>query len=234
MDPHVREVIDECDVVIEVVDARDVHGTRSIKLESLVRRKGKVLIIIVNKIDLVKTMDVPKGRVVLMSAKKRKGTRALRSMIHACCPGKEEVRAGLVGYANTGKSTVINSLGGGARTSNKPGFTRGKQWIRVTKRLLLFDSPGIIPREEGEAKLAIKGAYDVTKLKDPIGVAIKLIKKVGSQRIAKAYGAEPFDDAYEQLEELAGKWMMLRKGAELDLDRAAKRLIKDWQTGKIE
>ena len=143
-------------------------------------------------------------------------------------------RAGLVGYANTGKSSVINSLGGGARTSSKAGFTRGKQWLRVTKRILLLDSPGIIPRKEGEAALAIKGAYDITKLKDPIGAAMKLIRKVGSKKIAKAYTVEPFDDAYEQLEELAGKWMMLRKGAELDLDRAARRLIKEWQTGKLK
>lgn len=234
MDHHVREVIDECDIVIEVVDARDVEGTRSRKLESLVRRKGKILVFVVNKKDLVKSVKLPQGRVVLMSATKRQGTRALRAMIHACCPGKEEVRVGLVGYANTGKSTVINALGGGARTSNKPGSTRGKQWLRVTKRIILLDSPGIIPREEGEAKLAIKGAFDVTKLKDPIGAALKLIKKVGSKPIAKAYGAEPFEDPYEQLEELAGKWMMLRKGAELDLDRAAKRLIKNWQTGKIK
>ncbi|MCK4327595.1 MAG: 50S ribosome-binding GTPase [Candidatus Diapherotrites archaeon] len=233
MNRHVREVIDECDVIIEVVDARDVEGTRSRKLEGLVRRKGKVLLLVVNKMDLVKETKVPSGRVVLMSAKKRQGTRELRSLIHLCLPGKEKIKAGLVGYANTGKSTVINALGGKAKTSSKPGFTRGKQWLRVTKRVVLLDSPGIIPRDEDEAKLAIKGAYDVTKLKDPIGAAMKLIRTLGPQKIAKAYTAEPFDEPYEQLEELAGKWMMLRKGAELDLDRAAKRLIRDWQTGKI-
>lgn len=234
MDAHVRDVIDDCDIVIEVLDARNVNGTRSRKIENLVKKKKKKLILVINKIDLAKPNKLPQGKVVLMSATKRQGTRALRSVIHGCLPQKDNLKVGLVGYANTGKSSIVNALGGGARTSSRAGFTRGKQWLRVTKRILLLDSPGIIPRKEGETALALKGAYDVTKLKDPIGAAMKLIKQIGSKKLVKVYGVEAFDDEYEQLEELAGKWMMLRKGAELDLDRAAKKLVKDWQTGKLK
>ena len=155
-------------------------------------------------------------------------------MIHASCPELEQVRAGFVGYANTGKSSIINALGGGAKISSRPGFTRGKQWLRVTNRIMLLDSPGIIPRKEGESALAIKGAYDITKLKDPIGVALNLLKKVDRKALVRTYHVEPYEDDYEQLEELAGKWMMLLKRADLDLDRASKKLIKDWQVGKIK
>lgn len=234
VDKHVKEVIDECNVIVEVVDARDVEGTRSRKIESIVRRRGKKLILVINKTDLTKTFKIPKGNVVLLSATKRKGTKKLRDTIYALGRGEEKIKAGLVGYANTGKSSIINALGGKAKTSSKPGFTRGKQWLKVTNKIMLFDSPGIIPRNEGETKLAIKGAYDITKLKDPIGAAMKLIEKVGTKKLRKAYGVEEYEDSYEQLEELAGKWMMLRKGAELDLDRASKKLIKDWQTGKLK
>ena len=230
----VREVIDDCDVLIEVVDARDIPGTRSQQLEQLIRKKKKKLIIVVNKIDLARPKRLPQGNVVLMSATKRKGTKMLRSAIHASYPKMIKIKAGLVGYANTGKSSIINALGGGARTSSRPGFTRGTQWLKVTNRIMLFDSPGIIPRGEGEMKLAIKGAYDTTKLKDAVGTALRLIDKIGSKKLVKVYKVEPFEDTYEQLEELAGKWMMLKKGAELDLDRASKKLIKDWQVGKLK
>ena len=216
-----------------MVNARDIEGTRSRKIESLVRRKGKKLVLVVNKIDIAYPTKVPRGNVVLMSAKERKGTRKLRELIGALSHGQEKVRVGLVGYANTGKSSIINALGGRAKVSSKAGFTRGKQWLKLTNKIMLFDSPGIIPRHEGETKLAIKGAYDITKLKDPIGTAMKLIEKVGTAMLKRAYDVEEYADSYEQLEELAGKWMMLRKGAELDVDRAAKRLIMDWQRGKL-
>lgn len=231
---HAREVIDECDIILEVADARDVEGTRSRKIENLVRRKGKKLVLVVNKIDIARPKKVPRGNVVMMSAKERKGTRKLRELIGALSHGQEKVRVGLVGYANTGKSSIINALGGRAKVSSKAGFTRGKQWIRLTKKIMLFDSPGIIPRHEGEAKLAIKGAYDITKLKDPVGTAMKLIEKIGTKLLKRAYGVEEYADPYEQLEELAGKWLMLKKGAELDLNRAAKKLIQDWQKGKLK
>ncbi len=230
---HALEVINECDIIAEVVDARDIEGTRSRKIESLVRRKGKKLVLVVNKADLAHPKKIPHGNVVLMSAKERKGTRKFRELIGALSHGQEKVKVGLIGYANTGKSSIINALGGRANASSKAGFTRGKQWLRLTSKVMLFDSPGAIPRHEGEAKLAIKGAYDITKLKDPIGTAAKLIEKIGTAPLKRAYGVEGYADPYEQLKELAGKWMMLKKGAELDLDRAARHLILEWQKGKL-
>jgi ribosome biogenesis GTPase A len=235
MDRVVREVINECDVIIEVADARDIEGTRSREIESLVRRLGKVLILAINKSDLARPKSIPKGNVVSLSATKRFGTKNLRTAMMAACAGREDAKVGIVGYANTGKSSVIRALGGRASISPRPGFTKGKHWARMSKHVMLLDSPGVIPRrEEGEQALAIKGAYDITKLKDPEGAAMELIRKLGTKKLVKAYGVEPFDDPFEQLEELAGKWLMLQKGGVLDMNRASRRLLKDWQTGKLK
>lgn len=230
----VYSVIDASDIVIEVVDARDVKGTRSAALEELVKRKEKKLVILVNKVDLARPVGYPRTA-VLFSARERKGTKRLRAVLHSFYPDKEEIKVGVVGYANTGKSMVINAMGGHAITGHRPGVTRGEQWFKISGRMMMLDTPGVIPTlEEGASALVLKGSYDVTKLKDPIDPAIKLIESLGGKRLKKAYEVELFDDAYEQLDELAGKWMMLLKGGELNLDRAAKKLLLDWQKGKIK
>lgn len=230
---NIMDVINECDIIIEVLDARDVDGTRSPKIEAAVRKKRKRLVFVINKIDLAQPNKCPRGA-IFMSALKRHGTRKLRTVLHGMLPQQEKIRVGVVGYANTGKSSLIRAMGGGARSSAKPGFTRGTQWLRVTNRIMLLDTPGLIPRSEGETSLAIKGAYDINKIKDPVGVAMNLIDKIGREKLVNTYGVKPLDDSHEQLEELAKKWMMLLKGAKLDMNRAAKKLIRDWQTGKLK
>ncbi len=236
MQSRVRKVIDNADIVLEVVDARNVAGTRLPDIERAIRTMGKRLIIVANKSDLARPRNLPDDS-VLFSSRERRGTGKLRQLIMRM--GNEMnldiIRVGVVGYANTGKSSVINALGGHTKTSSTAGFTRGEQWVKVTSRILLFDSPGEIPaREEGEKALVLKGAFDVTKVKDPVGAAEELISLVGPKRLVKAYEVEPYDDADEQLNELAGKWLMLKKGGELDTDRAARKLLKDWQKGILK
>jgi len=234
MNKRILKVVEMCDIILEVVDARDIDGTRSKALENIVKEKGKHLIIVINKCDLAKPKKIPKNAIPF-SAKKRWGTKRLRSEIKRIMNRDclDKVKVGVVGYANTGKSSVIIALGGKAKASSRAGFTRGEQWTRISKHILLLDSPGIIPREEGEKKLAVKGALDVTKIEDAEGVAIELLKRINKDTLVKTYGVEPYDNPEKQLMELAGKWMMFRKGAELDTDRAARKLIKDWQKGKL-
>jgi ribosome biogenesis GTPase A len=225
-------LLDECDVVIEVVDARDVDGTRSRALEEEVEKRGKTLIIAVNKSDLAAPKGAPRGSFIV-SAKVGRGVPALRSFTNSLLSEREEIRVGIAGYANVGKSALINSLGGRAKASPRAGFTRGVTWSRLSKRVLLMDSPGIIPRSEEPEELVLKSAMDVSKLRDAVPAACRLIERLGSGKIARAYGAEPYGDAFDQLQELAGKWRMLLKKGELDTDRAARRLLTDWQRGKI-
>ena len=241
----ISRIVSECDVVIEVIDARFPLETRSKRLEEFVKGSGKRLIVVVNKCDLVTRRDceVTKNElgkegltVVLFSTRKRWGSRILRNALRFIGNelGLEQVKAGIVGYANVGKSSVASLLKGraSARSSPRPGFTRGVQWVRVSRRIMLLDTPGIIPRQEGDVRLALKGAYDVTKLEDPELAALELIKTIPSRLLEVHYGVKA-GDPEAVLENLARKWNMLRKGGTLDLDRAAKKLLLDWQKGKI-
>ncbi len=243
----IARLLEECDVVIEVLDARFPNETRSRKLEEMVRERGKDLIIVINKCDLVSRRKCEEAKrnieregipVVLFSAKKRWGSRILRNEIRfiGLARGLDEVKAGVVGYANVGKSSLISLLKGkgSAPAAPKPGFTRGLQWIRISRKIKLLDSPGIIPREEGDIRLALKGAYDITKLEDPELAALELIKMLPPKVLEVHYGIEAGKTPEETLEALARKWNLLRKGGELDLDRAARRLLRDWQSGKLK
>ncbi|MBN3037300.1 MAG: 50S ribosome-binding GTPase [Candidatus Diapherotrites archaeon] len=238
MNIHVQRVVNDADVVMEILDARDVEGTRCSELENAVAKSGKVLLFVVNKVDLADFHGRLPTPFVRVSAKERMGTKRLRDALHRVADelGKEIITVGVVGYANTGKSSLISTLKGRASAKSSPtaGFTRGAQVVKVSGRIRLIDSPGIIPRNESQTDLVLKGAFDVKRVKDAVGAALALIDRIGSESLVRTYTVESFEDSYMQLEELAGKWMMLRKGKELDLDRAARKLLRDWQAGKIK
>ncbi len=242
---EIIKMISECDVVIEVIDARFPLETRSRKLEEIIKEKGKRLVIVINKCDLVSRKDCEKAKfeiqkegipVVLFSAKKRWGSRVLRNTLRFIANelGLDVIKAGIVGYANVGKSSVASLLKGrsSAKASPKPGFTRGIQWIRVSRRIRLLDSPGIIPMKEGDVRLALKGSLDITKLEDPELVAYKILESLPRSFLESHYPGIP-EDPEKALEFLAKRWNMLRKGGEPDLVRAARKLVLDWQKGKL-
>jgi len=172
-----------------------------------------------------------------ISAKERKGLRKLRQVLGMASKKLgREIQVAVVGYANTGKSSLISALKGkqSARVSPKPGFTRGAQLIRISKTVVLIDSPGVIPREEDEKTLVVKGSLDVTKVKDPEGAVFQLISRTGLQPIATHYGLGECADEWKLLELLAKKWNFLLKAGEFDTNRAARRLLRHWQKGEIK
>ena len=235
MRPRVFRVIREADVVVMVVDARDISGTTCNSIERQIKIQGKMLVLVVNKIDLVSKVRVPLS-VIKVSAKKRTGLRKLRQALAMASRrlGKQ-IKVGVVGYANTGKSSIISALKGkqSARVSPKPGFTRGVQFVRISKNIILIDSPGEIPRKENETSLVLKGAFDVTKVKDPEGAAVELVQRLGLSAVTKHYVLKKCSDEWELLEVLAGKWNFLLRGGRPDTDRAARRLLNHWQKGEL-
>jgi ribosome biogenesis GTPase A len=227
-----RNVLEKCNIVLEVLDARDVHGTRSREMENLAMEGGKKLILVINKTDLAPEEEAERAKselskegspVVLLSAKKHRGTRRLRETILRNTGNKLEVLVGVVGYANVGKSSVISALKGktAAKISPKPGFTKGVQIVKISKRMKLLDTPGLIPRGEDRTRLALIGSYDPARLKDPIGTALKVVE-------SDFYEGLP-EDPYEALEFLAKKWNMLLKKGEPDVNRAARKVLEEWQ-----
>jgi hypothetical protein len=150
--------------------------------------------------------------------------------------GREEVRVGVIGYPNVGKSSVINLLKGrgSAGTSPQAGFTRGYQFVRLSKRIVLIDTPGVLARErKGETFAAKIGARNPQQLKDPDLAAMALIEELEGA-VERHYGVPSGGEPEDILERIARKQNYLKRGGGLDIDRMARRIVQDWQHGKIK
>jgi len=243
---RVRSVLEMSDLVLEVIDARDPVETRNRRLEDLVNRLGKSLMMVINKSDLVPMEVLKEWRrflerdypTVFISARDRLGTRKLIVNIKRYAP-RLPVRVSVVGYPNVGKSTIINYLKGRhvAETSPVPGWTIGEQIVRAKQWLVVIDTPGVVPVEEvkDEALLVIKGAIDPSKLDDPVIPAIKLIMRIKSfnpKAFMERYGVDS-EDPMELLELVGRRRGLLMRGGKVNIREAAIAGIRDWILGKL-
>ncbi|CUX77418.1 50S ribosomal subunit maturation GTPase RbgA (B. subtilis YlqF) [Thermococcus chitonophagus] len=230
---------------MEVVDARDPIGTRNRKLERMVLESGKKLLIVMNKADLVpkewaeeykRRSEIP---VIFISARERKGTGILRKELKKIAReiDKEKVKVALIGYPNVGKSTIINVLKGkhAVGTAPIPGYTKGKQLIRLTKRLWLLDTPGVVPIDDFD-ELVIKGGFPADKIRDPVSPALKLIRRILETRkeaLTDKFGIKDFEGEEDILKKIGEKRGLFREGGEVDLEETARWFLREWQTGRF-
>jgi hypothetical protein len=236
----VNKVIRQADVLLEVLDARMIEESRNIEIEEKVLKAGKKIIYVINKCDLADKKELERVKKTLrpsvfVSAKEHLGTSYLREEILKNAPSGEFV-VGVLGYPNTGKSSLINVLLGRAvaKTSPVSGYTRGIQTVRISQRMQVIDTPGVLPyKEQDEAKHAMISAKTVGNLKDPEDAAIRMIGLFPST-FERYYSVEHSDDPEETLEKIALKLKKLRKGGLPDTHAAAMMLLRDWQAGKMQ
>ncbi len=243
----VNRVIREADILIEVLDARFPELSRNREIEEKAESRRKMLILALNKCDLIKQNgqeSKPDGgqfASVYVSAKERLSIGRLRRRVMGCAKrlikrtNKERVVVGVLGYPNTGKSSVINALAGKhkAGTSSTSGFTKGVQLVKLSNKIYLLDTPGVFPfGEKDEVKRAIIGAKDYSKVKDAEGIVLILIGRLPG-KIEGFYGLDVCDDAYSALEAIAYKKNLIKKGGLPDLDRAARMILRHWQEGRM-
>ncbi len=247
-----REVIRISDVVLEVLDARFLDKTRHPELEAEVAALGKKLVFVVNKVDLV-DIDAVKRTLeksgmkpyVLVSSVKRIGKQALKERIYIEVRRMKVAHAmshvGIIGYPNTGKSSLINYLAGkkAASTSAQAGHTRGIQKIKLAKGLFLLDTPGVIPlgeyvdpQREDMKKHTEIGVRTHDVMKDPEFVVSRLMQE-HKGLLEAFYGVAATGDPEILLAELGKRHHLLKKGGAVDETRAARLVLKDWQEGKI-
>jgi ribosome biogenesis GTPase A len=236
---HVNKVLDEAQIIIEVLDARQVNETRNIEIETKIRHKKKILLYVITKCDLV---DIKQLRskikqlrpAVFISAKDHLGTTILKKKILQLSKGKSTI-VGAVGYPNVGKSSLINALSGkgAAKTSSQSGYTKGMQKVKVDNKILILDTPGVFPHKEKDAEKHAKiGAIDYSTIKDPELAALRLIEQ--EKELIKQYYDVKDDDPEKILEAVGKLRKRLQKGGVIDLESAARLVLKDWQTGKIK
>lgn len=254
-----QENIKLIDLVIELVDARIPISSRNPDIDEL--GKGKSRIILLNKSDLAdpvwnkKWLEyfAAKGMGVLeINSRTGMGIKSIQGLVQEVCKEKIErdrkrgivnrpVRAMVVGIPNVGKSTFINSFAGKAcaKTGNKPGVTKGKQWIRLNKGLELLDTPGILwPKFEDQQvgmRLAFIGSMnDEILIPDELACdLIGAIKALYPKALQERYAADPAGKPIEILEAVAESRKCYSKGEQLDLVKASGLLIDDFRSGKL-
>lgn len=254
-----QENIRLIDLIIELVDARIPMSSRNPDIDEL--GKGKSRIVLLNKSDLADPQQnsaweryfKEKGcHVQQLNSRTGAGIKSIQSLVQEACREKIErdrkrgiinrpVRAMVVGIPNVGKSTFINSYAGRAcaKTGNKPGVTKGKQWIRLNKSLELLDTPGILwPKFEDQRigeKLALIGSINDEILhSDELAVCLlRYIKNSYSGLFEERYHITIDEDDYQTLRELAVVRKCLQKGEEPDIDRVSSMLLEDFRSGKL-
>jgi ribosome biogenesis GTPase A len=248
----VKEVIRISDIVLEVLDARFIEETRNKELEKIILDEGKKIVFVLNKADLVNVQELKEsGKLeglmpyVLISARTKQGIRELRTRMKIEAKRMKQDRSthiGIIGYPNTGKSSIINAVAGGGRApaAAESGFTKGMQKIRLAKGVLLLDTPGVMPEREAPAhkvqhakKLSFIGVKTFDRAKSPELVVFQLMK-ANPGLLEKFYGIDADGDSEKLIEELGKKYKFLAKGGKVDTDRAARMILKDWQFGKIK
>ena len=256
---QMQEDLKLIDLIIELVDARVPLSSRNPDIDQLGQNKSRLILL--NKADIAderqneawKEYFQSKGfHVVKVDSRNGAGMKTIQNVIQEACKEKIErdrrrgiknrpIRAMVAGIPNVGKSTFINTFAGKAcaKTGNRPGVTKGKQWIRLNKNVELLDTPGILWPKFEDQEVGIRLAF-VGSIKDDIlnmeELALKLIdylKERYTGLLEKRYGISEAGNAVEILGDIAKARGCLKKGEELDYTKASGLLFDDFRGGKI-
>ncbi len=256
---QMQEDLKLIDLIIELVDARVPLSSRNPDIDQLGQNKSRLILL--NKADLAderqneawKEYFQSKGfYVVKVDSRSGSGMKMIQNVIQEACKEKIErdrrrgiknrpIRAMVAGIPNVGKSTFINTFAGKAcaKTGNKPGVTKGKQWIRLNKNVELLDTPGILwPKFEDQLvgiRLACVGSIkdDILNIEELALWLLEKLKKDYPGTLEKRYGISEEGTPLETLEAIARARGCLKRGEELDYVKASGLIFDDFRGGKI-
>ena len=256
---QMQEDLKLIDLIIELVDARVPLSSRNPDIDQLGQNKSRLILL--NKADLAderqneawKEYFQSKGfHVVKVDSRNGAGMKTIQNVIQEACKEKIErdrrrgiknppIRAMVAGIPNVGKSTFINTFAGKAcaKTGNKPGVTKGKQWIRLNKNVELLDTPGILwPKFEDQSvglRLALIGSIkdDILNIDELSLELIQILREEYPGVLKERYGMEEEGTPAEMLEKIALNRGCIKKGNEVDYAKAAALVLDEFRTGKL-
>ncbi|KAJ2727179.1 GTPase required for pre-60S ribosomal subunit nuclear export and maturation [Coemansia sp. Benny D115] len=246
------KVVDSSDVILHVLDARDPMGTRCRHVENYIKTEvpHKHLIFILNKVDLVPTWVTARWVKVLSrehptlafhaSITNSFGKGSLINLLRQFAvlhSDKKQISVGMIGYPNTGKSSIINTLRQKkvCNVAPVPGETKVWQYITMTRRIYLIDCPGIVQfsSSDTDTDIVLKGSIRTQSLLTPEDYIPEILNRVRKEYIQRHYNLDKWDDAHDFLTELANITGKLNKGGEPDLHVVSKMVINDWLRGRL-
>ncbi|KAF8876800.1 hypothetical protein CPB84DRAFT_382967 [Gymnopilus junonius] len=257
-----HKVVDESDIVILVLDARDPEGTRSRLVEEEVRRReseGKKLVFVLNKIDLIPRSNAQQWLKFLRhstptlpflsSASSQRSNLSsstapsLLKLLKAYKPKAGSVTIGVVGYPNVGKSSLINSLKRSkvCAVAAQPGHTKDLQSIQLERGMRILDSPGVVFDDDNyddgkgmkKSSVLLRNVVKVEDVEDPIAVVEEILDRTPHATVQKIYNLPESSSTLEFLTMLALTNGRLLKGGTPDLNSAARQVLTDWNQQKI-
>ncbi len=256
---QMKEDMKLIDLVIELLDARIPFSSRNPEIDTLGQNKARLVLL--NKADLADENQnnrwveyfKEKGIIALkINSKNKQGIKEINNAVSVACREKIErnkkrgilnrpIRAMVVGIPNVGKSTFINAYAGKncAKTGNKPGVTKGKQWIRLNKNLELLDTPGILwPKFDDQTigtHLAFIGSMNdhILDISELAYQLIKLLNHLYPNVIRERYSIEGNDDPLQVMYQIAEARGCKRKGNQPDLEKTSGLLLDDFRNGKL-
>ena len=242
-----QEDIKLIDVIVELVDARVPKSSKNPDIDALANGKSRILLL--NKSDMADPDETASWKayyekqgffVQAVNSTKRNELKIVNQLIQKACKEKIErdrkrgilnrpIRAMIVGIPNVGKSTFINSFAGKActKTGNKPGVTKGKQWIRINKQVELLDTPGILWPKFEDQTVGLRLAF-IGSIKDELLQRVEIsldfiefIKEAYPGTLQNIYGIDESQESSLVLKAIGEVRKCIKKGTEIDYEKAA-------------
>ena len=256
---EVEEKVKVIDVVIELFDARAPKSSINEHLEKVIQHKKKLYVF--TKADLADPEQTAKwqkhfrtedSEVLVVNVNDKNSYNSISNAVIRLGKSKwakemargmkpQPIRTMIIGIPNVGKSSLINLLAKrkAAGVQNKPGYTRGEQWIRVNKDFLLLDTPGILPmsyeNQEKAANLALVGSIreDILPNNELVAILLKFLKEHYPNALKERFGIEEIKEPKEVLEIIANKRGLLAGSGRLDILKAESLLLKEFKDGLL-